>query len=397
MKILIAEDERITRLKLQRQLEKWDHIVSAAEDGQQAWELFQEEQFDIVVTDWDMPHMDGHQLVEHIRAGGQSHYSYLIMLTGRSETDDLVSGMEAGADDFLCKPFDKNELRVRLRAGERIIHLERELAQQNAQLSDANAKMRQDLEAAAKVQQNLLPKQAPDTPQADFAWYYQPCDELGGDTLNMFLLDETHLAMYLLDVTGHGVPASLLSVSLSQVMTAREASSSVLVSADPQSSGVVVNAPGQVAQTLNRLFPFERQNYHYFTMVYGVLDTETRILRFVLAGHPGPILVRSGQEPREMEGSGLPVGVMDDAVFDEHELQLEPGDRVFFYSDGITEAWNQKGEMLDTPGFCDLITQTSQGGLKESLDAFIVALKGWCGSRPFDDDVSIFVLEVPPF
>jgi len=395
MKILIAEDERITRLKLQRQLERWDHEVTPAEDGRQAWERFQEDRYDIVVTDWDMPHMDGHQLVEHIRGGAQAHYSYLIMLTGRSETSDLVAGMEAGADDFLSKPFDKNELRVRLRAGERIIHLERELAQQNAQLSDANNKMRQDLEAAAKVQQELLPKQSPDTPQANFAWHYQPCDELGGDTLNMFLLDDTHLAMYLLDVTGHGVAASLLSVSLSQVLTSRGGASSVLVRSDPQDGALQVTPPAEVAQRLNRRFPFENQNYHYFTMVYAVLDTRTRILRFVLAGHPAPILVRPGQKPELLEGSGLPVGIMDDATFEEYEIQLQPGDRLYFYSDGITEAWNPRDEILETGGFCDLIAQTGHGELRGSLDAFIAALEGWCGNRPFDDDVSIFVLEVP--
>ena len=103
MRILIAEDERITRRSLQKQLEGWGHDVLAAEDGVEAWSLFQQKPFDIIVTDWDMPRMDGRALIEHIRRSGESGYTYLIMLTGRSEKTDLVAGMEAGADDFRRK------------------------------------------------------------------------------------------------------------------------------------------------------------------------------------------------------------------------------------------------------------------------------------------------------
>jgi sigma-B regulation protein RsbU (phosphoserine phosphatase) len=395
VKILIAEDERITRRKLQRQLEKWGHEVIAAEDGQQAWEQFQQQRFDILVTDWDMPHMDGYQLIEHVRAGKQQHYVYLIMLTGRSETDDLVAGMEAGADDFLSKPFAQNELRVRLRAGERIIELERELARQNAQLSHANDKMKQDLKAAAKLQQELLPKELPDTPHARFAWNYQPCDELAGDILNMFMLDERYVAMYLLDVSGHGVPAALLSVTLSRVLTTREVKSSVLVTSDPEIGTLHVNAPAEVAGRLNTQFPSEEQDFYYFTMAYAVLDTQTNVLRYVLCGHPGPILVRTGQKPAMVEGNGLPVGIVPGATFDEYQLQLQPGDRLYFYSDGITEAANGEGTMLETEGFIDLIARTGQGTVQESVEACVAGLKRWCDPQPFQDDVSLMVLEVP--
>ena len=166
MRILIAEDERITRRSLQRQLEKWGHEVIAAEDGVEAWEQFQQHPCDIVVTDWDMPRLDGRELVERIRGSDAPGYVYLIMLTGRAEMADLVTGMEAGADDFLAKPFDQNELRVRLNAGERIIRLERNLAAQNL-------RMKRSLDAAADVQRSLLPKDLPATFGANFAWHYE--------------------------------------------------------------------------------------------------------------------------------------------------------------------------------------------------------------------------------
>src|SRR5215213_169765 len=170
MRILIAEDERITRTTLARYLQAWGHEVTAAEDGQQAWEAFDgagvratniaangtansAAGFDIVITDWDMPRVSGVELVRRIRGAARDAYTYVIVLTSRSEKTDVVEGIEAGADDFVSKPFDRDELRVRLLAGERIVRLERALSQQNAVLRDANDRIRSGLRAAARVQQ----------------------------------------------------------------------------------------------------------------------------------------------------------------------------------------------------------------------------------------------------
>ena len=126
MNVLIAEDDKTTRIRLKSYLEKMGHGVVAAQDGKEAWEIFQTGDFSLVVTDWVMPEMDGPELVHHIRSSDHTGYVYIIILTAtRSEKADVVEGMEAGADDFLTKPFDKNELRVRIGAGERIIKLEK--------------------------------------------------------------------------------------------------------------------------------------------------------------------------------------------------------------------------------------------------------------------------------
>jgi sigma-B regulation protein RsbU (phosphoserine phosphatase) len=240
MKVLIAEDDRVSRRMLQRQLEKWGHEVVAAVDGKDAWEKFQADDFSIVVSDWMMPEMDGIELVGKIREAETAGYVFVILLTARSKKEDIIVGMEAGADDFLSKPFDQGELRVRLRAGERIIALERSLAQRNAQLQEANKRMTRDLEAAARVQQSLLPSTMPDVPQAHFAWHYRPCDELAGDFLNVFRLGEKHVGMYVADVSGHGVAASLLSVSISRVMTPQASSSALLLKPDAKGAYQVV-------------------------------------------------------------------------------------------------------------------------------------------------------------
>src|SRR5213075_1136009 len=139
MRILIAEDERITRMTLARQLQSWGHEVIATEDGEQAWEQLSAAEFDIIITDWEMPKLSGVQLVQRIRETARNVYTYVIMLTSRSDKSDIVKGIEAGADDFVTKPFDREELRVRLRAGERIVQLEHTLAEQNLALREAQA------------------------------------------------------------------------------------------------------------------------------------------------------------------------------------------------------------------------------------------------------------------
>jgi signal transduction histidine kinase len=134
MKILIADDDSVSRRILQSYLEKWGYEVTAAHDGAEAWRLFEGSSFPMVITDWIMPEMDGSALLRRIRACQRPGYIYAILLTAKSQKEDIVEGMEAGADDFLTKPFDRDELRVRLRAGERIIRLEHHLRETQAAL-----------------------------------------------------------------------------------------------------------------------------------------------------------------------------------------------------------------------------------------------------------------------
>jgi signal transduction histidine kinase len=149
MKVLIAEDDAVSRRLLQSNLERWGHEVVSAENGAEAWRLFQRDEFPIVISDWMMPAMDGVELIQRIRASERPGYVYAILLTAKSQTEDLVRGMEAGADDFLSKPFDRDELRVRLRAGERIVQLEQHLAEQNRQLRETQAALVQSEKLAS--------------------------------------------------------------------------------------------------------------------------------------------------------------------------------------------------------------------------------------------------------
>lgn len=145
----MADDNEVTRLLLNAQLNAWGLDVIAAKDGEEAWRLFRKHQPPLVLTDWIMPKMDGLDLVRNIRSHPLDHYVYVVLLTAKSEKQDLVAAMDAGADDFLVKSYDNQELRVRLREGTRILRLEQTLAEKNREIRNAQAALIQSEKLAS--------------------------------------------------------------------------------------------------------------------------------------------------------------------------------------------------------------------------------------------------------
>lgn len=394
MKVLLAEDDVVSAQVLQDFLEKWGHEVIAAEDGAEAWRLFQEQDIALVITDWIMPNLDGLELVRRIRATPRSGYVYVILLTAKAKKEDTVRGMEAGADDFLVKPFDRDELRARLRAGERVVRLEQDVARRNEDLQAANKRMKRDLEAAARIQQALLPSTLPDCDRVQYAWRFQPCEELAGDIFGVVPLDDRYVALYLLDVSGHGVAAALLSVTVRHVLSPTLTSSSILRQAVPGTSHFIPTPPAEVARELNSRFPTDSATGQYFTLLYGVLDLQSFEFRYVCAGHPGPVHLPSTAEPIREKVSGFPIGLVEDATYDERVLQLRPRDRLYFYSDGIVEATNPSGESFGIARMLNSVASTRLSSLDESLERLTEDVTTWAGKRQMADDVSLLAVEV---
>jgi len=397
MRILIAEDERITRLTLARQLQGWRHEVTAAEDGQQAWELLQAGEFDIVITDWEMPRLSGVEFVKRIRQAGGAAYTYVILLTSRNDKADVVSGIEAGADDYVSKPFDRDELRVRLLAGERIVRLERALRNRNADLQQANDRIRSGLEAAARVQQSMLPKENVVTPHVRTAWKYVPTDELAGDAIGLYLVDGRYLVAYVLDVSGHGVPAALLSVSAMHALEPVPAETSIMRDlSHPPNGGELgtVQYPARVAAELNRRFRAGENDGRYLTMVLCVLDTFTGRVHVASAGHPPAALLRGGHALPLPDVGGFPIAMVDDGGYEDASLQLNPGDRLCLFSDGILEQFDAAaGEQFGRARLLCGLCSRNQFPPDRLVSEVAADLAAWAGTQSFDDDVSLVVVE----
>jgi sigma-B regulation protein RsbU (phosphoserine phosphatase) len=393
MRILVAEDERITRTSLLRQLQSWGHEVATAEDGQRAWELFEQEAFDLILTDWEMPNLSGVELIERVRNAPSATYTYVIMLTSRSDKSDLVRGIEAGADDFVAKPFDREELRVRLLAGVRIVNLERALHAQNEALRLASERIHHGLQAAARVQRAMLPKQNVLTPHVRTAWSYVPTDELAGDAIGLHLIEERYLVSYVLDVSGHGVPAALLSVTAMRALEPLPERTSML--RDMSATGPAsVRPPSRVLDELNRRFTAGDNDGRFLTMILTVLDTHTGQLAFSRAGHPLPIILRGSEIIPFPDEGGFPIAITPSAEYEDASVRLEPFDRLLLCSDGILEqAASQSDEQFTSARLCAVLAQNAQLAPDALAASVIDALAEWAGGRNFADDVSFAVVE----
>jgi sigma-B regulation protein RsbU (phosphoserine phosphatase) len=390
MKILIAEDDRVSRKVLEKYLESWGYEVLQAADGSEAWDMLsQDNSIPLLITDLMMPNMDGLELCRKARLLDRVRYLHVIMLTAKGEKQDLLDGMEAGADAFLTKPFDPPELQAQIRVAERIIHLEEQLAERLNELTRAHARMKSDLQAAANVQRSLLPQEPPEDKQVGFSWIFDSCDEVAGDMFSVFRLDEHNIGLYILDVSGHGVQAALLSVSICRALTPLPRHDGLLkryIDTPPHYS---IQSPSRVAKELNRRFPVFDQTGQYFTFLYGILHLPTRKFRFVRAGHPGPIHVHSGQcDVIEMEG-GLPIGVYDNNEYPEHEIQLGQRDQIIFYTDGIEEGLNPDGEKFGLDRIIESLKIHHGAGIKASVKGLQVDLSAFIKSERKHDDMTI--------
>jgi phosphoserine phosphatase RsbU/P len=281
------------------------------------------------------------------------------------------------------------------RAVEQVRQLERRLAERNIDLEQANDRMSRDLRAAARIQEALLPRSSPDVPGLGFSWAFRPCEELAGDGLSAIKLDDHRVAIYVLDVSGHGVASSLMSVSVGRLLTPPSDASSILVKGGDGPDRSDPLSPADVAAKLNRMFPFEVSTEQYFTFVYGVLDSSTREFRYTLAGHPGPVLLPADGPAKILPGRGYPIGLADGPKpYNEWSLRLNPGDRLYLYSDGIPEAVSPEGVAF---GNERMLRQMEAGRLEPLcgvVNELVAEIEAWSGVTRVRDDLSVLAVEV---
>ena len=395
MDILVVDDDALSLRLLIALVEKLGHRSISATDGLSAWELYRRHDCRVVISDWNMPGLDGIELLTRIRSLPGLGYTYFIMLTSRSDREDVAAGMAAGADDLLIKPISRDDLEARLNVAQRIVSLQRELSQRNFELSAVNERMRQDLQAAVRVQEALLPVQLPRIDGLDFAWLYRPCDQLGGDTLNIYRLDEHHIGFYVLDVSGHGVSSALLAVQVSRFLSPLIAAGALPKRAISERPGYRLASPLEVIQELNHLFPMSDTAMQYFTIIYGHYHLPSHTVNLAAAGHPGPIVTHRDGRSTVHELSGNPIGFFpnDTAQFAEATITIEPGDRIHFFSDGVVETMAENQQIIGLERLAAAMVATVGEPVAEALERVFQSLAGWRNGTPPTDDVSIVTIE----
>jgi len=384
--LLVVDDDEMNRDMLSRRLSRKGFSVTAAEDGAEALDLVADNDFDLILLDIMMPGIDGLQVLERLRREHSPAKLPIIMATAKDDSEDVVYALKLGANDYVTKPLDFPVVLAR-------VNTQIALRRANRQLAAAHARMQSDLESAARVQHDLMPKSLPVIAGVRFAWRFRPCDELAGDILDIFPLADGSVGLYLLDVSGHGVPAALLSVTLSRVLSHMDEAS--LLFAEPEEECSPPPRPAaEVAERLNRRFPMSQETRQYFTLAYGLLDPQARELSWVAAGHPGPLRVGADGAVVSHPPSGMAIGWFPHASYEDQLLSLRPGDRVYFFSDGIIEAHDWEDEQFGLDRVGNVLSACRSESLDASLDTLLGEVDRWCADCGIEDDVSLLAFEL---
>jgi sigma-B regulation protein RsbU (phosphoserine phosphatase) len=382
--LLVVDDDELTRDLLTGYLEQNGFLVTGVADGNEALEQIDRGGHELLLLDILMEGLSGLEILSTLRQRYSATDLPIIMATARDQSESVVEALKLGANDYVTKPFDFPVVLARVRTQlalkrsvDQIRQLEHRLMQQNAELEAANRRMKRDLDAAARVQAALLPTALPTLRAARFAWEFKPCTELAGDLLNIIPIDGERVALYILDVVGHGVAAALLAVMVNRVL-----------------GQLRLSGPAEVAAHLNQEFSWDPQTEQFFTLLYGVLEGDTGTFRYVAAGHPGPVYLPRGAGPQHFLVPGSPIGLANGA-YEECSLMLGPGDRLYLYSDGIPDAHHRERGRFGDKRLLQMIEESRAIPLPESLGRVLQAIHDWCGEVPPHDDISLLAVERP--
>jgi len=223
-----------------------------------------------------------------------------------------------------------------------------------------------------------------------FARHHEACERLGGDLFHVFRLDRDRVALWVLDVSGHGTAAALHPVSLSHALCPF-----------PERGGILMRdgaplAPADVAAELNRRFPPLEQSGQYLTLLYGILDLPTLRFRYARARHPGPLRVRDGEATFHVEGGGIPIGIEPDAVYRDEELRLDAGDLLILFTDGVHEAIDGRSEEFGIDRLLAEAGHAARLGAAGAVEALRARLGAFRKQEPPRDDVTLLAVEVAP-
>jgi sigma-B regulation protein RsbU (phosphoserine phosphatase) len=340
----------------------------------------------VILQDLVMPDIDGLELVRLFRENEATKETPMIVLSSKEEPKIKAEAFGLGANDYCVKLPDRLELlaRIRYHSKSYIYLLQRNEAYQALQASQKM--LAKDVAQAARYVYSLLPDRLKKG-EIRTDWRFIPSAELGGDSFGYDWIDDDHFAFYLLDVSGHGVGAALLSVSALNALRSQSL---------PQTD---FRDPGQVLTALNKAFQMEQQNGLFFTIWYGIYHRPTRRLDYAGGGHPPAILLTGpdaeSSQALTLDSKGPMIGALADLDFTTESCQVDAFGLLMLYSDGAFEVERPDGS---TWPFGDFVTFMSTGPRvpdPSSMDRLIGHARAMSGSEEFADDLSMVEIVFP--
>ena len=371
--ILLVDDQPANLQVLLQTLGSLGCKLLVAKSGEAALTIVQKARPDLILLDIMMPGIDGYEVCRQLKADPATEKIPIIFLSALDDTADKVRGLQLGAVDYVAKPFQPEEVMARVTTHLTIHRLRREVQQQRDELEH-------ELQVVSQLQRNLLPERLPEIAGLKLAVHYETSRYAGGDYYDVAELPDGRLAILVADAEGHSAPATVMMAMTCALF---------------RSCSTCREEPDQMLSYINEnLCKVNKESF--VTAIYAVYDPHRRTLRMARAGHPLPILYRSSERrPWKYPATGVfAMGWDPYAEVPVTEVTLEPGDRLLFYTDGVTERFSEKLEPYGDERLLQQLETADSDEPATILKGIIDDLSRFAGTRPADDDQAMLMIVV---
>ncbi len=379
---MVVDDEPDLQLlilqRFRKQIKNETYDFCFAENGEEALIMLEKsDDISLVLSDINMPKMDGLTFLSEAQKLNNPILKTVIV-SAYGDMDNIRTAMNRGAYDFITKPIDFKDLEITIDKSLTEIQYIFEAVEQMKTLE----LFQSDLETAAKIQQKILPQEFPPFPErTEFNVYAEmhPARQVGGDFYDFFMLDDTKLGFVIGDVSGKGIPASIY-MAVSRTMLKAIASQ--------------IDDPARCLDTVNTMLIPESGLTTFVTIFYGILDTETGLVRYCNGGHNLPYIVKEDGAVVEIENTnGLLLGKIEPIEYETKEVQLKPGEKILMFTDGVTEATAEDGDMYEEPRLEEFLAKHGSDDIEKMVRSLVVDVLKFMGKEDQSDDVTILALE----
>lgn len=372
--IVVVDDEPVNVRVLVSQLGIEGYKVDSVNSGPELFDLIIESGVpDLILLDVMLPKMPGYDICRKLREEYSSHILPIVMLTAKTKPADIVNGLKAGANDYLSKPVEREELVARVK---NLISMKK-----SVKIQGELEILRSELILAREIQSTIMPGEPPIVDGLEIAMRYVPMKEVGGDFYDFHVIENRRLGILVADVVGHGIPAAMVSAMLEVTYSFHKSDKL------------------EPSDLFNRINAGMSRHTHglYLTALYVRLDIDRKMLSYVNAGHrPLFIWRKYDQHLVNEENFQRPIGVFIDSTYTINEVEIMDGDRLFLYTDGIVEAKNAKNEEFGVGRFTDIIKRIQDMRTDEAADFIIAAVREWVppDEENLGDDITLIVIDV---
>lgn len=398
-RVLVVDDSKLQLKIVSAHLKKWGVEPVQCLSAKEALECCQTQEFDMVISDWMMPDMNGLEFCKAFKALERETFGYFILLTSKSAKEEIAEGLAHGADDFLSKPVNPEELFARMQAGQRILEMEQTLQYKNKHITETlsklqalHAEIQKDLVEAERLQHSLIPENHVKLESGDVSILFKSCGHVGGDLVGFFRFARDRLGMYSIDVSGHGISSALVTARLAGYLSRNNKAQNIAFERDHQGE-FMHRTPAQIAEALNNQLLADMETEHYFTLAFADINLTSGRTEFVQAGHPYPVIVRKDGSTELVGTGGPPIGLVAGAQYKTEILDLNHGDRLLLYSDGITECQNTHNRLYDESRMRAALTNHKDNTGLEYLNDLLWDVSQFADGTPFYDDISAILFE----